>query len=74
MRSVHAAKKVGVALMSAWFLASCSPIDDAIEVSSSALVVNQANTFGFEDNTAPRGADFDYNDMAMKLGIGEWFV
>jgi hypothetical protein len=22
----------------------------------------------------PRGADFDYNDMAMKLGIGEWFV
>ena len=33
-----------------------------------------ANTFGFEDNTAPRGADFDYNDMTMKLGIGEWFV
>lgn len=33
-----------------------------------------ANTFGFEDNTATRGADFDYNDMVMKLGIGEWFV
>jgi len=33
-----------------------------------------ANTFGFEDNMAPRGADFDFNDMVMKLGIGEWFV
>jgi len=33
-----------------------------------------ANTFGFEDNTAPRGADFDYNDMTMKLGLHEWFV
>ena len=33
-----------------------------------------ANTFGFEDNTAARGSDFDHNDMVMKLGIGEWFV
>lgn len=33
-----------------------------------------ANTFGFEDNTAQRGADFDYNDMVMKLGQHEWFV
>ena len=33
-----------------------------------------ANVFGFEDNTAPRGADFDYNDTILKLGIGEWFV
>lgn len=33
-----------------------------------------ANVFGFEDNTAARGADFDYNDTILKLGIGEWFV
>lgn len=33
-----------------------------------------ANTFGFEDNTAQRGADFDYNDMVMKLGQHDWFV
>ena len=32
------------------------------------------NTFGFEDNTTYRGADFDYNDMTMKLAIGDWFV
>ncbi|GEP60048.1 hypothetical protein RSO01_72140 [Reyranella soli] len=33
-----------------------------------------ANTFGFEDNTAQRGADFDYNDMTMKLALHDWFV
>ena len=27
------------------------------------------NVFGFEDMSASRGADFDYNDMIMKLTV-----
>jgi len=46
--AMRSAQVVGIALLVSGF-AACGTVDDPVDVRTSALVVNQANVFGFED-------------------------